>query len=684
MVAYTMSKLCDVVDCLNTRRGLPTTATSADPRPVFYHALPLDEPRRTQWLNAVHFRKVKGRELRAPKVCSLHFAPSDYDVDHDPTLSQALGFSYMRPKLSATAVPSMTLRHQEQQGTSQDRSSVADDGMASHEPSTSVEMPAEEDVQMEDDDPHMSARVDFTGTNTAATQTDFPHDLALQPPMCGVGRDRAVQVCLSGRSIGVQVNTTLKGMVQCGVNTDVKHSPVTSTPVKRPRHDEPVDLQSPNVSPVRKKVDDSDTTYASDNTVGAQDDTLDDEDSIDDSEDPSSSYYLVSHTSLLMLLHICLTCLFHPCEVVFSFCGTCLTATTVCPNDMRHERKWTSQAHVGKKPKGNVDLVAAILFAGASPAVTLRVLQLMGVKAFSQQSFFNYQRAYLLPAVHMVWDEEQKRLLELLMTDPVELCGDARCDSPGFSAKFLTYSFLCPRLQKIVHIQVKESDTVTASTNMEKEGLIRGLAFPHSAGISLASLTTDRHSGIKKHMRVNHGGILHYFDVWHVAKDSPAYKKIKNIVTAPFLLKDIRQISPRTQTYSLESFHSVFNGFAPKSAAFTYESIKARTLIAALHFNENSERRQGQTKDDVLMWHVKTSKARQGATSVSPLMAATTFVYVQNLRSKVTELCMLFPTFEEALKEVPDKVPPAFSPSAEPGPSNIQRAAQQQARFRKP
>lgn len=124
MVAYTMSKLCDVVDCLNTRRGLPTTATSADPRPVFYHALPLDEPRRTQWLNAVHFRKVKGRELRAPKVCSLHFAPSDYDVDHDPTLSQALGFSYMRPKLSATAVPSMTLRHQEQQGTSQDRSSV--------------------------------------------------------------------------------------------------------------------------------------------------------------------------------------------------------------------------------------------------------------------------------------------------------------------------------------------------------------------------------------------------------------------------------------------------------------------------------------------------------------------------------------------------------------------------------
>lgn len=57
-----------------------------------------------------------------------------------------------------------------------------------------------------------------------------------------------------------------------------------------------------------------------------------------------------------------------------------------------------------------------------------------------------------------------------------------------------------------------------SSVNMEKEGLIRGLAFFSDVGVPIKSLTTDRHSGIKKHMRQHHSTIVHYFDVWHVAK----------------------------------------------------------------------------------------------------------------------------------------------------------------------
>lgn len=41
----------------------------------------------------------------------------------------------------------------------------------------------------------------------------------------------------------------------------------------------------------------------------------------------------------------------------------------------------------------------------------------------------------------------------------IQLCGDGRCDSPGHSAKFMTYTFLCPDAKKIVHteqVQVRE------------------------------------------------------------------------------------------------------------------------------------------------------------------------------------------------------------------------------------
>ncbi|XP_070384925.1 uncharacterized protein [Dermacentor albipictus] len=107
--------------------------------------------------------------------------------------------------------------------------------------------------------------------------------------------------------------------------------------------------------------------------------------------------------------------------------------------------------------------------------------------------------------------------------------------------------------------------------------------------------------------------------------DSPAHKQVRAIVMAPVLLKDIRQLSPDTQTYSLESFHSVLNGYAPKSTAYTYEGMKARTLIAALHFNENANKEQATTKDGTQQWHSKTSKARHSMMTVCPLKMAATF-----------------------------------------------------------
>lgn len=127
----------------------------------------------------------------------------------------------------------------------------------------------------------------------------------------------------------------------------------------------------------------------------------------------------------------------------------------------------------------------------------------------------------LLLHLSQVWDQHQTEMLYQLRSGSVDICGDGRCDSPGHSAKYLTYSFLCTSLGKILHseqIQVAESEDVKASSNMEKKGLIKGLEFLQSSGITVKSLTTDRHSGIKKHMREKEAEILHYFDVWHVAK----------------------------------------------------------------------------------------------------------------------------------------------------------------------
>ena len=53
---------------------------------------------------------------------------------------------------------------------------------------------------------------------------------------------------------------------------------------------------------------------------------------------------------------------------------------------------------------------------------------------------------------------------------------------------------------------------------MEKEGLVRALAFLKQQGLTVGVLVTDRHWQIAKFVRENHTEITHYYDVWHLAK----------------------------------------------------------------------------------------------------------------------------------------------------------------------
>ncbi len=52
--------------------------------------------------------------------------------------------------------------------------------------------------------------------------------------------------------------------------------------------------------------------------------------------------------------------------------------------------------------------------------------------------------------------------------------------------------------------------------------------------------------------------------------------KIESILTATTLKKDIKQLSKDVQTSSLESFHSVILGFAPKQTVYSYIGMTAR------------------------------------------------------------------------------------------------------------
>ena len=53
---------------------------------------------------------------------------------------------------------------------------------------------------------------------------------------------------------------------------------------------------------------------------------------------------------------------------------------------------------------------------------------------------------------------------------------------------------------------------------LEIEGLKRCLEFLEGKLMKIKTLVTDRHAQVKKFLRTTKDYILHWFDVWHVAK----------------------------------------------------------------------------------------------------------------------------------------------------------------------
>ena len=100
----------------------------------------------------------------------------------------------------------------------------------------------------------------------------------------------------------------------------------------------------------------------------------------------------------------------------------------------------------------------------------------------------------------------------------VEVVGDGRCDSPGHSAKYGTYSLMDSTTNQLICFIVVHVANAGNSVAMEKYGLIKILDSLEETGVNVACLTTDRHISIRKYMREDRSKILHQFDIWHVSK----------------------------------------------------------------------------------------------------------------------------------------------------------------------
>ena len=75
------------------------------------------------------------------------------------------------------------------------------------------------------------------------------------------------------------------------------------------------------------------------------------------------------------------------------------------------------------------------------------------------------------------------------------------------------------QINGIVAFAVTQVTEAGNSNRMEKLSFTKVLNEVKQKGICVNQLTTDRHTGIRKHMREEESKIPHQFDVWHFVKN---------------------------------------------------------------------------------------------------------------------------------------------------------------------
>ena len=170
-------------------------------------------------------------------------------------------------------------------------------------------------------------------------------------------------------------------------------------------------------------------------------------------------------------------------------------------------------------PAGNLLASAATLFCGQTYTHIAQFAEFMNLKFITESTFTTIQREYLMPVIQHTCSLLQAKLLDKIKSTnrTLQLAGDGRCDSPGFSAKYCTYSLLDMESQHIPTFVTIKVTEMGSSCKMEVEGFRRCMEYLLDKGFQIVFLGTDGHVKIRSLMKKQCQVIEHQFDAWHLA-----------------------------------------------------------------------------------------------------------------------------------------------------------------------
>ena len=227
--------------------------------------------------------------------------------------------------------------------------------------------------------------------------------------------------------------------------------------------------------------------------------------------------FIIFWSSLVTLFARCFTCFATTKSLIRNTRGSLLTVKTVYING--HKNIWKSQPSVKRQWLGNIRMLAAVLFSANTSTIIAEYFRLADIQWIGKIRYYAFQKKYLSGVVNEAYSKEKDILMtQVKKKGHCRLTGDGQCDSPGHNAKYLTYSMFDQLKTKIISMAVTQVSEAGNSNRMEKMGFVKVLSELKEKGLNMEQISTDRHTGIRKHMREKEKSISQQFDVWHFCK----------------------------------------------------------------------------------------------------------------------------------------------------------------------
>lgn len=146
-------------------------------------------------------------------------------------------------------------------------------------------------------------------------------------------------------------------------------------------------------------------------------------------------------------------------------------------------------------------------------------MELMGLPNLSKPRFNANRNAWLYPVIYRIYTAKKQLVLDKLRAigSKLVLCGDAQFDSPGYTAKYCTYTVMCCDTDEILDFIIIQKGQYHGELEKQACELLLNILI-NDEKLKIESFVTDRHTAIGAMMNSDFSDVYHAFDIWHMAK----------------------------------------------------------------------------------------------------------------------------------------------------------------------